>query len=180
MPPSSAGRDLAVGLRIHPESAADQAAVRAVNIAAFETPAEADLVDALRTKAIQLVSLVAEVAGETAGHILFSPVSLAECPQVKLMGLGPMAVAPRHQRKGIGSSLVREGLSHCKQLGYQAVVVIGHAEYYPRFGFVPAAKFAIRSEFDVPENAFMIAELETGALQGKAGLIRYDEAFASV
>ena len=180
MASSFAGLGRAAGLRIRPKNEADRGAVRAVNIAAFETPAEADLVDALRAKAIQLVSLVAEVEGGTVGHILFSPVSLINYPQVKLMGLGPMAVVPRHQRRGIGSALIHEGLGHCKQLGYQGVVVIGHAEYYPRFGFVPATTFSIRSGYDVPENVFMIAELETGALHGVAGLIRYDDAFASV
>ena len=167
-------------MRIRPESEADQFAIRGVNMAAFEASVEANLVEALRGKDLQLVSLVAEVDGATVGHILFSPVSLAEHPQLKVMGLGPMAVAPRHQRKGVGSALVRKGLEQCRQLGYRAVVVLGHPEYYPRFGFVPASKFAIRSEYDVPENVFMIAELEAGALRGVSGLIRYDEAFASV
>jgi putative acetyltransferase len=167
-------------MRIRPESEADQSAIRGVNMAAFETSVEANLVEALRGKALQLVSLVAEVDGATVGHILFSPVLLAEHPQLKVMGLGPMAVAPRHQRKGVGSALVREALEQCRQLGYRAVVVLGHPEYYPRFGFVPASKFAIRSEYDVPENVFMIAELEAGALRGVSGLIRYDAAFASV
>ena len=95
------------------------------------------------------------------------------------MGLGPMAVVPHHQNNGIGSALVREGLKRCKELGCHAVVVIGHPEYYPRFGFVPATTYAIRSEFEVPENVFMIAELDAGALRGVSGSIRYDEAFSS-
>lgn len=111
---------------------------------------------------------------------MFSPVSLGEHAELKIMGLGPMAVAPEHQRKGIGSALVRAGLKRCEERGCDAVVVVGHAEYYPRFGFVPAAKRAIRCEYDVPEDVFMIFELRPGALQSVSGLVRYDEAFSNV
>ena len=167
-------------MRIRPETEADRSAVRAVNEAAFETSAEADLVDALRAKGVEVISLVADIDGAVVGHILFSPVSLSGQSQLNVMGLGPMAVVPLHQREGIGSALVREGLKRCKQLGCHAVVVLGHAEYYPRFGFVPAARYALRSECDVPEDVFMVAELKTGALQRASGVIRYDAAFASV
>ena len=88
-------------MRIRPETEADRAAVRAVDEAAFETPAEADLVEALRDKRVSLVSLVAEVDGKIVGHILFSPVSLNEHPHLNVMGLGPMAVVPGWQRKGV-------------------------------------------------------------------------------
>lgn len=167
-------------MRIRPETEADGAAVRAVNEAAFETPAEADLVEALRRKHVPLVSLVAEVEGEVVGHILFSPVSLHERPHLNVMGLAPMAVAPDHQHEGIGSALVRQGLARCKELGYRAVVVVGHAQYYPRFGFVPAHRHGLRCEYDVPADVFMVAELEAGALDGASGLVRYDDAFAGV
>jgi putative acetyltransferase len=167
-------------MRIRPEADADRAAIHAVNQAAFETSAEADLVDALRAKAGQLISLVAAIDEKIVGHILFSAVSLAEHSGLNLMGLGPMAVLPQHQRGGIGSALVREGLKRCKALGCQAVVVVGHPEYYPRFGFVPASRYGIRCEYDVPDDVFMLAELKGGALRGASGLIRYDEAFGSV
>ena len=136
--------------------------------------------DVLRTKGVELISLVADIDGAVVGHILFSAVSLSGQSHLKVMGLGPMAVTPLQQRRGIGSALIWEGLSRCQDLGCHAVVVLGHAEYYPRFGFVPAAEYAIRFEYDVPEEAFMVAELETGALQGISGLIRYDQAFANV
>ena len=166
-------------MRIRPDTTTDRAAVRAVNEAAFGTSVEADLVEALRSKKITLVSLVADVGGKVVGHILFSPVSLTEQARLNVMGLGPMAVAPNHQRRGIGSALVREGLKQCKDLGFRAVVVVGHPEYYPRFGFVPAARHALRSEYDVPADVFMVVELEAGALAGVSGLVRYDDAFAS-
>ena len=167
-------------MRIRPEAEADYAAVRAVNEAAFDTSAEADLVEALRRRGISLVSLVAEVEGVVVGHILFSPVSLAEHDHLNLVGLAPMAVAPDYQRKGIGSALVRHGLARCKDLGFRAVVVVGHAEYYPRFGFVPADRYGLRCEYDVPADVFMVAELEAGALNSASGLVRYDGAFAAV
>ena len=167
-------------MRIRREAASDHAAIRAVNNAAFETPVEADIVEELRSNGVRLDSLVADVDGAIVGHALFSPAVLAAHPQLKIMGLGPMSVVPDQQRKGIGSALVREGLKRCKELGYLAVIVIGHPQYYPRFGFVPAVRYRMRSQYDVPEDAFMVAELEAGALQGASGLVRYDEAFGSV
>lgn len=154
--------------------------MRTVNAAAFETSAESNLIDALREQAMPIVSLVADDNGVIVGHIMFSAVTLSGHPDLKVMGLGPMAVMPEHQRKGIGSALVRAGLEHCKRLGFVAVVVLGHAEYYPRFGFSPAARFGIRSEYDVPDDVFMAVELQPAALSGKTGTVKYHAAFASV
>jgi putative acetyltransferase len=164
-------------VRVRPETGADVAAIRSVNEAAFESPAEADIVEALRARRVELVSLVAEVKGSIVGHILFSPVSPAADSRLKLVGLGPMAVLPRHQRRGVGSQLVREGLSHCKRLGAHAVVVVGHPRFYPRFGFAPASRYGLRCTYDVPDDVFMALELEPGTLAGASGLILYDEAF---
>ena len=166
-------------MRVRPETEADCAAIRAVNEAAFGSPAEAEIVEVLRAKGVELVSLVAERDASILGHILFSPVSLVGHDGLKLMGLGPMAVLPLEQRSGIGSALVREGLRLCRQLGARAVVVVGHPQYYPRFGFAPASRYGIRCEYDVPDDVFMIAELERGALRAVAGLIRYDDAFGN-
>ena len=142
--------------------------------------AEADLVDALRQKAHPVVSLVAEAAGEIVGHIMLSPVSLDGRPELRIMGLAPMAVAPGHQRKGIGTVLVRAGLAHCGQLSVGAVVVLGHPAYYSRFGFLPAARFGVSSEYEAPEEAFMLLEVQSGYLAGVTGVIRYHEAFKDV
>ena len=165
---------------IRPERAADIAGVRAVNRAAFETSTESELVDALREQAQPIVSLVADAAGSIVGHILFSPVTLSGHPDMKIMGLAPMAVLPAQQRRGVGSALVRAGLARCTELGCRAVVVLGHREYYPRFGFVPASRFGIGCEYDVPDEVFMVLELEPGALHERSGTIRYHPAFADV
>jgi putative acetyltransferase len=165
---------------IRAEENKDREAVHAVNASAFETPLEANLVDALRAQAEPVVSLVAEDDGAIVGHIMFTPVSLSGHPGLKVMGLAPMAVAPEHQRKGIGSALVRAGLERCRQLDFAAVVVLGHPEYYPRFGFSPSTRFGIGSEYDVPEDVFMATELQPGALSGKAGTVKYHAAFGDV
>jgi putative acetyltransferase len=162
---------------IRSEKEDDRAAAYAVNTSAFETPSEANLVDTLREQLRGIVSIVAEDNGALVGHIMFSPVSLSGHPRLEIMGLGPMAVAPEHQRKGIGSALVRAGLEQCKQLGVDAVVVLGHPEFYPRFGFSPSSRFGIDSEYEVPEQVFMALELQSEVLSGKAGRIKYHAAF---
>ena len=151
--------------------------VYALNAAVFETPAEADLVDALRRETKPIISLVADDAGAIDGHIMFSPVALIGHPGLKIMGLAPMAVAAKRQRNGIGSLLVRAGLEACKEIGAGAVVVLGHADYYPRFGFAPAVNFGIGCGYDVPAEAFMALELRPGYLRGASGTIKYLAAF---
>jgi putative acetyltransferase len=167
-------------MEIRRQLPADAAAVRAVNQAAFETAAEADLVERLHQQASPLVALVANDSGAIIGHILFSPVTVSGRADVTIMGLAPMAVLPARQRRGIGSMLVRAGLERCRQLGAVAVVVLGHPEYYPRFGFQPASRFGLGCEYDVPDDVFMALELEPGALAGNDGTIQYHAAFGSV
>jgi putative acetyltransferase len=166
-------------VRIRAEKPGDEAAVRALNEAAFGSPLEADIVDALRAKVGSVISLVAELDGNVVGHIVFSPVSLLNHAGLKIMGLGPLCVASEQQRKGIGAALVRAGLERCERLGCDAVVVVGHASYYPRFGFGPAAHYGLRCEYDVPEDVFMALELHPGALNEVSGLVQYDAAFGS-
>ncbi len=165
---------------IRMEGADDYPGVYKVNAAAFTTTAEAELVEVLRKDAKPIISLVAEDEGVITGHILFTPVRLEGREELKIMGLGPMAVLPGWQGKGIGSALVREGLEKCKEIGYGSVVVLGHTWFYPKFGFRPSVLYAIRCEYDVPEEAFMVLETRPGYLEGGEGTIRYHPAFKDV
>ncbi len=167
-------------MKIRIEREGDREAVHAVNTAAFESSAEAHLVDALRQQSQPIVSLVAEEDGEVVGHIMFSVVTLPGQRGLKLMGLGPMAVAPGCQRKGVGSALVKEGIDRCRSLDVSAVVVLGHPEFYPRFGFVPSTSFGINSEYDVPEEVFMTMELIPGSLNEISGTVKYHSAFGDL
>ena len=166
-------------MQIRLERPVDIAAIRLVNLSAFETSTEADLVDALREQANPIVSLVAEEEDGVVGHILFSPVTLVDHPELRMMGLAPMAVLPEKQRQGIGAALILAGLEQCRRLGFKAVIVLGHAEYYPRFGFTPASRFGLSCEYEVPDEVFLALELNRGVLQGKSGVVRYHGAFAS-
>lgn len=166
---------------IRPEQPEDIAAIRRVNERAFDGQVEANLVDLLRQRGKVTLSLVAVHEGQVVGHILFSPVVIEAAEQpVAAVGLAPMAVLPEWQNQGVGSRLVRAGLDECRRLGHQAVIVLGHANYYPRFGFLPASRYHIRSEYDVPDEVFMAMELQPGALAGCAGTARYQPAFNEV
>ena len=168
-------------LKVRAETAEDHAAVRRVNELAFGQPGEAGLVDALRAGKRPHVSLVASEGGRVVGHIFFSPVTVESAGGVwGAMGLGPMAVLPESQGRGVGSALVREGLRECARLGHEVVFVLGHAEYYPRFGFRPAAPEGIGCEFPAPDENFMVAELRRGALAGRRGVVRYAPEFREV
>jgi putative acetyltransferase len=165
-------------MTIRLEEPEDEPVVRRVNELAFGQRNEADLVDALRVKARPYISLVASVDGLVVGHICFSPVSIESDGGVfDAMGLAPMAVLPEFQNQGIGSRLVQEGLRKCRDLGHSLVVVLGHPNYYPRFGFVPAHLKGLRSEYDVPDDTFMVLELDENALAGRHGLVKYHPEF---
>jgi putative acetyltransferase len=166
-------------IAVRTENLEDRKSVRRVNELAFEQPNEADLVDALRANANPYISLVAVIDEQVVGHIFFSPVSVeSEGSAFTAMGLAPMAVLPEYQNQGIGSQLVREGLRECERLGQDIVVVLGHPNYYPRFGFAPASLKGLRSEYDVPDEVFMVLELSEGALGGRRGLVKYHSEFS--
>lgn len=160
-------------MEIRPERPEDVPSIRRVNELAFARAGEADLVDALRKAADPFLSLVAVIDDQIAGHILFSEVSVEGTASCRMMGLAPMAVLPEYQNRGIGSRLIEEGFKACARLGMGAVAVLGHPEYYPRFGFESASKHGLRCEYDVPDEVFMVKELQPGALSGCRGLIRY-------
>ena len=167
-----------MALAIRPETAEDRFAIRAVHEAAFESTLEADIVDSVRDDCDTVLSLVAQQQGEIIGHILFSAVTVTGYPGARFMGLGPMAVIPDEQRKGAGSALVKAGLEACRQSGVEALVVLGHPDFYPRFGFEPASRYGMTCQFDVPDEAFMVIALTSGALGGRAGKVVYHEAFS--
>jgi putative acetyltransferase len=166
---------------VRPEAEADQRAIRNVNQKAFSRDDEGALVDKLRDRGVVICSLVAEEGGEIVGHVLFSPVTLdVGGQQVGGAGLGPVAVLPAFQRRGIGETLIDAGLAVCRDAGYSFAVVLGHPSYYPRFGFRPSRPLGIRWEHDAPEEAFMVMELQPGALSGLGGIVRYQPEFEGV
>ena len=119
------------------------------------------------------------VGNEIVGHILFSSVTVeGEETTAEGMALAPMAVLPEYQRQGIGSKLVRAGIARLASSGCGFVIVLGHADYYPRFGFEPASRYGIRSEWEVPDDAFMIVVLNESVMQGISGVARYRPEFA--
>ena len=165
-------------LIVREERTTDIHKVHDLNSAAFETNAEALLVDSLRNACSRFISLVAQQGSQVIGHILFTPVELSgNNSELNLMGLAPMAVLPEYQNMGIGSKLVEEGLGQCSTDGVDAVFVLGHPQYYPKFGFIPADRFGIKCEYDVPDEAFMVIEIKSGILNGKVGTVRYNKAF---
>lgn len=164
-------------IEIRKEVPDDYPGIHALNERAFGGPAEARLVDMLRAANKAPISLVALHENRIVGHILFSPVTVAEAPEhFRAAGLAPMSVLPEFQSRGIGSRLVREGLEACRRHGYQVVVVLGHTKYYPRFGFVRAKDYRLENEYGAG-NAFMVLELEKGALQRIGGLVKFAPEF---
>ena len=170
---------------IRSEQVGDHVAIAEVNREAFGQEGEAGLVAALRDVEgfdAQL-SLVALRDDAIVGHILFSPIDIvrdgADVP-ARALALAPMAVRPAFQRQGIGSALVRAGLKACGRAGHRMVVVLGHADYYPRFGFTPACERGVRTPFDVPDEALMVLGLVEGGLDDVAGVVRYPAPFSDL
>jgi putative acetyltransferase len=160
------------------EQAGDANQIRLVHQQAFGGQTEAAIVDALRGSA-GAVSLIATVENRIVGHILFTPVQIdGIAPNAPAAGLAPLAVLPEHQRQGIGSALVRAGLEACRSRGCSLVVVLGHPEYYSRFGFVQASTVGLACEFPVPVEAFMALELAAGELHHARGIVRYRPEFS--
>jgi putative acetyltransferase len=171
---------MAVIRRERPE---DGEVVRAVLVAAFPADEEARLVEALRASGHLHISLVAEEGGQVVGHVAFSPIELDGEPDgtpasaAAGLGLAPLAVAPQHQRRGLGGQLVRAGLAAAARPGTGYVVVLGHPDYYPRFGFRRASTLGLRNEYGA-DDAFLVVELRPGALPRGGGLVRYGPEFA--
>lgn len=161
----------------------DIAKIREVVTAAFGQTNEAQLIETIRNSPNFLpeLSIVAKENENVLGHILFSPITIeAQREMMGAIALAPIAVTPARQRQGIGTQLVQVGLSKCRDLGHSIVVVLGHPQYYRRFGFQTASKFGVQAPFPVPDEAFMVLELMPDALKNVSGTVRYPTYFNEV
>jgi putative acetyltransferase len=165
-------------MTIRREHQGDETGIHAVHVGAFPTEAEARLVGQLRAAGRLSISLVADIGGEIVGHVAFSPVSAGTGSGTSGLGLAPVAVLPHHQRHGIGSRLILEGLAAARRLGAGFVVVLGEPAYYGRFGFRPAAEWGLHDEYG-GGPAFQVIELRPSAIPRNAGLVRYAPEFAA-
>jgi len=166
--------------KLRPEMIDDYASITEVNDLAFCQKNEGQLILRLRgtKKFIPELSLVAEIDSRIVGHILFYPIQIKGDDQVfPSLALAPMAVLPEFQKQGIGSQLVREGLKRARKLGFKSVIVLGHAAYYPRFGFEPASRWGVQPPFEVPDDVFMALELVKDGLKDIQGRVEYPPEF---
>lgn len=162
------------------EQPRDVPKIRVVNKRAFGQDQEASVVDRLRENCNSILSLVALVGNEVVGHILFSP-AVIEGDNGRLVGSGlaPLAVLPEYQKKGIGSELVQTGVARIREGGCPYIIVLGYAKYYTRFGFEPANRYGISSEWEVADDeAFMTLFLNRRAMKDVTGVARYREEWA--
>ena len=166
-------------LEVRRENALDVAGIRGVLLDAFGQPEEADLVEALRRGASFMpeLSLVAQAGDIVVGHILFTRLHVRGDERKPGLALAPMAIRKPFQRLGIGGQLMRAGLAAAREKGEPFVVVLGHPEYYPRFGFERASRFEIRAPMDVPDAALMAMELRPGGLNGVSGVVEWAPEF---
>ena len=179
MDPGDSKRSLRIQSRL--EQSGDADAIYQVNAKAFGQIEEAELVDALRKVCRKRLSLVALNNEKIVGHILFSPVSVhGERGVAWGMGLAPMSVLPEWQRRGIGSRLIHEAVGRLREAGCSFLVVLGHPEYYPRFGFKPASCYGIECEWAVADEAFMCMVLNPKRMKSVRGTARYHPEFDRV
>lgn len=161
---------------IREEQPGDGPALRDLHRQAFGQDEEANVVDALRANGGVLLSLVATLDERVVGHVLYSPAQLGSLTGA---GLGPVAVRPDHQRQGIGSRLIEAGTRLLQKSDCPFIVVLGHAAYYPRFGFVPARPLGITCEWNVPDDVFLVSVLNTDQMRGVSGIVKYRSEFST-
>ena len=165
------------------ETPPDHAAVRRVHEGAFATAAEAKLTDLLRmsNSFVPELSIVAEIDGELVGHVILTHATIEGRPDVTdFLVLGPIGVLPEKQKMGVGSALMNDALQRASSAGFRAVALIGHPTYYSRFGFLPGARFGLRSTYDVPEDVFMVCPLIENGLDAIRGTLLFPAEFGSV
>ena len=165
-----------IDLRVDAERATDVDSIRAVHRDAFGQEVEGAIVDALRDAGALTISLVSRINDVVCGHVALSPMQ-TPTPTARVLGLGPIGVRTDGQRSGIGTALMHAAIEQARGDGFDGIVVLGHPEYYTRFEFVPASRFGIRCEYDVPDDVFMALELSPSGLTDCAGLVRYHAAF---
>lgn len=168
-------------ITIREESPNDVEAIRKVNQQAFGQVQESRLIDALRANKGFLLSLVATLNDRVIGHILYSPVYVSNNgDKIIGAGLGPMAVLPEYQHQGVGSKLVDIGNQMLQKSGFPFIVVLGHPEYYPRFGFRPASAYGLKCKWDVPDDVFMVLIMDQSKMETISGLVKYREEFTNI
>lgn len=168
-----------MNISVRQEKKKDYEEIYEVNKLAFGQENESRLVERIRKgdSFIPELSLVAEASGRVVGHILFSEIKISGSSIFNTLILAPIAVIPELQRQGIGTELMKRGRKLASELGYDSIIVVGHKEYYPRFGFKKASSWNIKFPFEVPDEAFMAIELVGDALEGKSGTIIYPDEF---
>jgi putative acetyltransferase len=170
-------------IKIRSETKDDYNIITQINDLAFGGTGESQLIINLRKtdSFIPELSLVALVDDKLLGHILFYPITIEAANNTfPTISLAPMAVYPDYQKKGIGTKLVIEGLQRSKNMHFESVIVLGHPNYYPRFGFKPASQWNLYSDFEAPDEAFMALELEENSLACKRGKVVYPKEYLEV
>ena len=175
--------DLGMRIRIEPETEGDYEQITKLHTLAFNGDGEARLVEKLRRTPtyIRELSLVARYRDVVIGHILFYPVKINSCGKECIsLALAPISVIPCFQNRKVGSKLIREGLEKARKLGFKSVIVVGHPEYYPKFGFDKASKYRISAPFHVRDNCFFVIELEKDALKDCSGIVEYPSEYHEI
>jgi len=166
-------------ITIRPENKEDLSTIKNVNDEAFGQPEEGNVINEIRKSDSQILSLVAEIEGSIVGHIFYSEAKI-DCNNVSIkgMGLAPMAVLPEYQKQGIGKKLIIDSLEMLNTKDIPFIIVLGHEEYYPKFGFEKASKYDIKCQWKgVPDEAFMIMILDKEIMAGVSGVATYRKEF---
>ncbi|REL32924.1 N-acetyltransferase [Rhodohalobacter sp. SW132] len=172
-------------IKIRQEKPADYEAVFKLIKKAFKKVEMSDhkeqfLVQLLRnsTSFVPELSLIAEYENEIIGHILLTKITIKnDQTEFNSLALAPVTVLPKYQKKGIGGMLIEQAHKKAIELGFKSVILLGHADYYPRFGYKKASRFGVQLPFDVPDEYCMAIELTTGGLHEVNGIVEYPKEF---